>query len=164
MNAIMEDVEEPTSVKSKLPKEINDHLNIVFNLSKDMGVDIEYIKRYYCCMLYAFDYHSEAEKVSTTIKERELIASQLLVVVGNKVNEILAKNFDASLVAILSTNLSSWLKSLGSAEYRIYNIPSKQPLLELMGNILSKLPDTFSEYKLAVELFDFIDNPRFQVK
>jgi hypothetical protein len=99
-----------------------------------------------------------------TIKERELIASQLLVVVGNKINEILSKNFDANLVSILSTNLSSWLKALGSSEYRIYNVPSKQPLMELMGSILSKLPDSFSEYKLAAELFDFIENPEFQVK
>jgi hypothetical protein len=65
MNSILECVEEPTSIKSKLPKEITDHLNIVFNLSKDMGVDLEFIKRYYCCILYAMDYHSEAEKVSS---------------------------------------------------------------------------------------------------
>ena len=51
-------------------------------------------------------------KVLHTIKERELMASQLLVVVGNKINNILEANFDANLVAILSTNLSSWLKSL----------------------------------------------------
>ena len=40
------------------------------------------------------------------------MASQLLVIVGNKINNILEANFDANLVAILSTNLSSWLKSL----------------------------------------------------
>jgi hypothetical protein len=40
------------------------------------------------------------------------MASQLLVVVGNKINNILEASFDANLVAILSTNLSSWLKSL----------------------------------------------------
>jgi hypothetical protein len=134
MNAIIENVDVPTSVKAKLGKEVSDNLNIVFNLSKDMGVDVEYIKRYYCCMLYALDYHSEAEKVRNlkkinfvlininaqiiilkvlhTIKERELMASQLLVVVGNKINNILEASFDANLVAILSTNLSSWLKSL----------------------------------------------------
>lgn len=64
MNAIMDDVENPTSIKSKLSKDVVDNLNIVFNLAKDMGVDFEYIKRYYCCMLYALDYHSEAEKVT----------------------------------------------------------------------------------------------------
>ena len=67
MNAIMENVDVPSNVKSKLPKEVSDNLNIVFNLSKDMGVDIEYMKRYYCCMLYALDYHSEAEKVKTSL-------------------------------------------------------------------------------------------------
>ena len=117
------------------------------------------------------------------------MASQLLVVVGNKINKILEANFDASLVAILSTNLSSWLKSLviilhfwimvflslnfrsillllfkGPSEYRIHTIASKQAILELMGSLLSKLPDTFSEYKLCVELFDFIENSQFQIK
>jgi hypothetical protein len=129
------------------------------------------------------------KQVLHTIKERELMASQLLVVVGNKINKILESNFDANLVAILSTNLSSWLKSLviilcfgitllilqfsisillilfkGSSEYRIYTIASKQAILELMGSLLSKLPDTFSEYKLCVELFDFIENSQFQIK
>jgi hypothetical protein len=32
-----------------------------------------------------------------------------------------------------------------------------------MGSVLSKLPDKFSEYKLAVELFDFIENSQFQI-
>ena len=40
------------------------------------------------------------------------MASQLLVVVGQKVNEIINLTFDANLHAILSTNLASWLKSL----------------------------------------------------
>ena len=47
-----------------------------------------------------------------TIKERELMASQLLSIIGNKINVILESHFDANLVAILSTNLNSWLKSL----------------------------------------------------
>ncbi len=59
----MENVQSSTSVKSRLENDINDNLNIVFNLSKDMGVDFEYIKRYFCCLLYGLDYHYEAEKV-----------------------------------------------------------------------------------------------------
>ena len=47
MNSIMEKVNAPLNIKSKLDKEVTDNLNIVFNLSKDMGVDVEYIKRYY---------------------------------------------------------------------------------------------------------------------
>lgn len=112
LNAIMKDVDRPANVRSKLADEVNENLNIVFNLSKDMGVDEEYIKRYYCCLLYALDYHYEAEKILHVIKESELIASQLLVVVGLKVNEILKASFDTNLIAILSTNLNSWLKSL----------------------------------------------------
>jgi hypothetical protein len=117
MNAIMENVENPTNVKSRLPSEITDNLNIVFNLSKDMGIDFEYIKRYYCCLLYALDYHYEAEKVLHTIKETELIASQLLLIVGSKLNDIFKARFDAHLLAMLSTNLNSWLKSI------VFNLP-----------------------------------------
>lgn len=63
MNSIMENVENPVTIKSKLAKEVNDNLETVFTLSKEMGVDSEYIRRNYCCILYALDYHSEAEKV-----------------------------------------------------------------------------------------------------
>lgn len=117
MNAIMKDVEFPTSVKSKLSDDINENLSIVFNLSKELGVDEEYMRRYYCCLLYALDYHYEAEKILHVIKERELIASQLLVVAGLKLNNILESNFDTNLIAILSTNLNSWLKSLVNEEH-----------------------------------------------
>ena len=51
-------------------------------------------------------------KILHTIKQIEIVACQLLVVVGCKINEILNSNFDANLVSILSTNLSSWLKAL----------------------------------------------------
>lgn len=63
MNSIMENVENPANIKSKLTKDINDIIETVFTLSKEMGVDLEYIKRNYCCVLYALDYHSEAERV-----------------------------------------------------------------------------------------------------
>lgn len=110
----MQNLEHPTGVKSKIADDINDNLKIVFNLSEDMGVDKEYIKRYYCCMLFAMDYQHEAEKIFHAIKETELLASQLLVVAGIKVNEALSNNFDAGLIALMSTNLNSWLKSLVS--------------------------------------------------
>ncbi len=60
-----------------------------------MGVVDEYLKSYYCCMLYALDYHSEAEKMLNSFKNTEMIASNL------------------------STNLKSWLKTLGHSKYRI---------------------------------------------
>lgn len=63
LNSIMENVQNPISIKSKLADDVKENLAIVFNLSKDLGVDLEYLKRYYCCLLYALDYHSEAEKV-----------------------------------------------------------------------------------------------------
>ena len=71
------------------------------------------------------------------------MASQLLVVVGHKVNEIINSNFDANLHAILSTNLASWLKSLGPPDYRIYTIKCKTSLLELMVNNKSILSIIF---------------------
>jgi hypothetical protein len=40
---------------------------------------------------------------------------------------------------------------------------TKKPLLELIGIISSKLPDTLPEYKIAVELYDFIENPEFKL-
>ena len=47
-----------------------------------------------------------------TIKDKELIASRLLSVVGFKVNLLLNDNFNANTLSMLSTNLSSWLKSM----------------------------------------------------
>lgn len=59
----MKEVKNPTNIRAKLPEGINESLTTVFNLSKEMEVDSEFIKLYYCCLLYALDYHYEAEKV-----------------------------------------------------------------------------------------------------
>lgn len=49
--------------KAKISKEIPDLFSMALNLSKDMGIDSEYVKRHYCCILFAIGYYSEAEKV-----------------------------------------------------------------------------------------------------
>jgi hypothetical protein len=36
---------------------------MALNLSKEMGIDNEFVKRHYCCILYAIGYYNEAEKV-----------------------------------------------------------------------------------------------------
>lgn len=162
INSVLENATYPKNTKSKLPKEYDKNLETIFSLSKDMGVDSEFIKGYYCCMLYAIDYHNEAEMILRTIKDTEVVASQLLVVVGWKINEILKAKIDVNLVSILSTNLSTWLKSIGNPDYKIYTLPSKQPILELIDNLISRLADSSTEYKIAVELFDFIENTAFQ--
>ncbi|RNA40948.1 rab3 GTPase-activating non-catalytic subunit-like, partial [Brachionus plicatilis] len=163
LNSIMKQVKNPTNIRLKLPEDVNESLTTVFNLSKDMEVDSEFIKRYYCCLLYALDYHFEAEKILHGIKEVELFASQLLIVVGHKVNDILENNTNPNLIAILSTNLKSWLKSLGPPDYRIHTISSKQAFLELIGIVLHRLPESFSEYKIATEFLDFLENPLFKL-
>lgn len=48
----------------------------------------------------------------------------------------------------------------GPPEYKIFTIKSKSSLLDLMGSVLNSMPETFSEHKLAAELFEFIDQSR----
>lgn len=61
---------------------------------------------------------------------------------------------------VFKKNLTNFKGS--TSEYRIYTLSSKQPMLELIGNIMMKLPDSLTEHSVAVELFDFIENPEFQ--
>jgi hypothetical protein len=44
-----------------------------------MNIDVEYVKRYYCCILYAIEYYTESEKILKTIKRRLFISSELFV-------------------------------------------------------------------------------------
>jgi hypothetical protein len=40
------------------------------------------------------------------------MASELLIVIGNKVNLVLGENYNASTLAVLPTNVSTWLKTI----------------------------------------------------
>jgi hypothetical protein len=52
----------------------------------------------------------------------------------------------------------------GVTEYKLHTITeTKKPILDLIGIIISKLSDNSSEFKIAIELYDFIENPEFQL-
>ena len=102
--------------KEKLEKDIQDLFTIVLNLSKEMGIDNEFIKGHYCCILFSKNYYYEALKIMHTIKDKQLVALKLLTVIGHKINLILNDNFNANTLSMLSTNLSSWLKSIASLQ------------------------------------------------
>jgi hypothetical protein len=124
-----------------------------------MNIDVEYVKRYYCCILYAIEYYTESEKILKTIKERNLIASELLVVIGHKVNQMLTNNFNVNTYAIMPTNVSSWLKSIDKLEYNIIQAKSKENLIELLGNLIKDFNEDNNnddDFKLAIELLDFL--------
>ena len=54
------------------------------------------------------------------------------------------------------------MNTKGAPEYKDYTLPSKQPILELLDNIIMKISPSFSENKIATELFDFIENPQLE--
>jgi hypothetical protein len=114
INSIVEQINVTENEKEKLDKEIQDLFTIVLNLSKDMGIDNEFIKGHYACILFSINYYDEAQKIMHTIKDKQLIALKLLNVIGHKINLILNDNYNANTLSMLSTNLSSWLKSIVS--------------------------------------------------
>lgn len=159
INSLTESIQPAEDVASKLPQDIHENFDTILNLCKDMNLDIEYVKRYYCSILYGIEYYTEGEKILLTIKERNQIANELLIVIGHKVNYMLKDNFNVNTYAILPTNVSSWLKSIEKPDYKITEAKSKQNLIELLGNLIKDF-DEENDYdlKLASELLDFLNS------
>ena len=63
INSIVEQISGTDNEKERLEKETQDLFSIALNLSKEMGIDNEFVKRHYCSILYAIGYYNEAEKV-----------------------------------------------------------------------------------------------------
>ncbi|KAJ4428920.1 hypothetical protein ANN_25916 [Periplaneta americana] len=156
-----------------------------YNLASVWQVSSDSLRRYQICELYSngFDRLAEEVSVSTSrvvcplilrklllidydyfefqvmpaVQDPSLVASQLLLIVGQRLRQIVINSPDMrSKMSHLSPSLSTWLDSLNEENLKSNGSPDLTDLAQLLALTLQHLPEDHQEYHLALQMVETV--------
>ncbi|KAK3092344.1 hypothetical protein FSP39_001596 [Pinctada imbricata] len=134
--------------------------NVVLDIAKDFGLDIDIFKRHHVWELYSSGHDKAAEEILITVNDHEAVGSQLLHIAGKRINHYLLisnKMEGVDLLTNISPSLSLWIRSQDPSNLRKPE-STTQSLAMLLQHVLSNLPEGYTEYNTALELVDLVQS------
>ncbi|XP_055879124.1 rab3 GTPase-activating protein non-catalytic subunit-like isoform X1 [Biomphalaria glabrata] len=129
---------------------------VALNLTRDFGLDVDFMKRYHVCELYSYGHDKFAEEVMTSVTEHEELGLQLLTVAGQRVAyEIFKRDIDANFqhLAGMSVTLTRWLSTLDPTTLH-YPLSPLSWTVTLLEQAASRLSESSKDHELALELLE----------
>ncbi|XP_047119989.1 rab3 GTPase-activating protein non-catalytic subunit [Schistocerca piceifrons] len=128
-----------------------------YYLASVWGVYSDDLRRHQVCELYASGYDRLAEEILPAVNDVEKLASQLLLIVGQRLRKLLtsSENFCDRLSRI-SPSLSIWLDSLNGLSLRSVAMCSVRDTSQLLAQAVQHMSDDHPEYQLALHMVDAI--------
>uniref|UniRef100_T1IPV9 Rab3-GAP regulatory subunit N-terminal domain-containing protein n=1 Tax=Strigamia maritima TaxID=126957 RepID=T1IPV9_STRMM len=164
VQSIPEPIPDPhQSENSSIPAITVDHSGMSFwvgrviELAKMWEMDLDFLRRHHVCELYNSGLDSLAEEMLPSVSDRIVLGSQLILLAGQRLGCALKEKYTTvEVLARLSPNLTSWIKSLDQSTLRCLNPPLTMTAA-LIGNIINHLPDGDSQYQMAFALIDAVN-------
>ncbi|KAG8193907.1 hypothetical protein JTE90_011463 [Oedothorax gibbosus] len=124
----------------------------ILDVARGWDLNLDEIRRHYVCELYSGGQDLLAQEVKTSVSDQSLLASQLLLLVGQRSHKVIFDSPDpASRLGCMTPDVSSFLRKLGDMTLRCNNVPLPTTLV-LIDQIIVYLPEDSRELKLAVAL------------
>ncbi|XP_065332946.1 rab3 GTPase-activating protein non-catalytic subunit [Cloeon dipterum] len=122
-------------------------------LASSWGISTDILRRHQVCEFYTNGFDRLAEEVIMSIKDKTLLASQLLMIVGQRLQIAVTHSDDlAERISILSPALTNWLENVKAGG--AYCASSLADTTELVGLVAQLLPEDHSERRLALMVHD----------
>ncbi|PSN52085.1 Rab3 GTPase-activating protein non-catalytic subunit [Blattella germanica] len=103
------------------------------------------------------DDDSQDDKIMPAVQDPVLIASQLLLIVGQRLRQIVTNSQNMrGKMSQLSPSLSTWLDSLNEDVLKSNEKPLLEDLAQLLALIMQHLPEDHQEYHLALHMVDAV--------
>ncbi|XP_067009858.2 rab3 GTPase-activating protein non-catalytic subunit isoform X1 [Anabrus simplex] len=120
------------------------------------GVSSDILRRQQVCELYSNGFDRLAEEVIPAVSDPTALASQLLVIVGQRIRQavLTSPNF-RERVSRLSPSLYTWLNSLNEGAPPCI-LWSAGDTAQLLGQVVQSLPEEYAEYQLALHMLDAV--------
>ncbi|KFM80971.1 Rab3 GTPase-activating protein non-catalytic subunit, partial [Stegodyphus mimosarum] len=132
--------------------------NCILDLARGWELDLDEIRRHYICELYSGGQDLLAQEVKSAVTNNELLASQLLLLAGQRIHNIVFNCAEpATRLGCLTPDVSTFLKKLEDVTLRCNNV-SPHLTATLIDQILVYLPDGNREQKLAMSLKDALED------
>lgn len=133
-------------------------LSRLFDLARSWGEDPDLVRRHCVCELYSGGHDVLGEEMSYPVKDTVQLASQLLVVAGQRIRHFMFPSGAdiPSRIAELTPSVSNWLLNLDTTSLRACT-PSPAQILTLLAKVIRWLPEDSFEQRLAFTLQETVE-------
>ncbi|XP_067844977.1 rab3 GTPase-activating protein non-catalytic subunit isoform X2 [Heptranchias perlo] len=133
--------------------------SVAVELSQNLQVNEDVIRRHYVCELYSHGIDQIGEEVLLQVHDQEVLASQLLVLTGQRLAYALLHTQTKEgmeLLARLPPMLCTWLKAMDPQDLQNTDVPIVATA-RLVSKVIELLPENHGQYSLVLHLLEAVE-------
>ncbi|KAM9156038.1 rab3 GTPase-activating protein non-catalytic subunit isoform 3-T3 [Pangshura tecta] len=148
------------SEEAPLPaKKDKDWPALALDLAQHLQLSEDVIRRHYVCELYNYGMDHLGEEAILQVHDKEVLASQLLVLTGQRLAFALLHTQTKEgmeLLARLPPTLCTWLKAMDPHDLQNVDVPIATTA-KLVNKVIEYLPENHGQYSLALNLIEAVE-------
>uniref|UniRef100_A0A452S4C8 RAB3 GTPase activating non-catalytic protein subunit 2 n=1 Tax=Ursus americanus TaxID=9643 RepID=A0A452S4C8_URSAM len=132
---------------------------LAVDLAHHLQVSEDVIRRHYVGELYNYGVDHLGEEAILQVHDREVLASQLLVLTGQRLAHALLHTQTREgmeLLARLPPTLCTWLKAMNPQDLQNTEVPIATTA-KLVNKVIELLPENHGQYSLALHLIEAVE-------
>ncbi|KAJ7341059.1 hypothetical protein JRQ81_004749 [Phrynocephalus forsythii] len=132
---------------------------LVLDLAQHLQVNEDVIQRHYVCELYNYGLDQLGEEAILQVHDKEVLASQLLVLTGQRLAYALLHTQTKEgmeLLARLPPTLCTWLKAMDPQDLKNVDVPITTTA-KLVDKVIEHLPENHGQYSVALNLIEAVE-------
>ncbi|XP_013911507.1 PREDICTED: rab3 GTPase-activating protein non-catalytic subunit, partial [Thamnophis sirtalis] len=132
---------------------------LALDLAHHLQISEDIIRRYYVCELYNYGLDHLGEEAVLQVEDKEVLASQLLVLAGQRLAYALLHTQTKEgmeLLARLPTTLCTWLKAMDPQDLKNVEVPITTTA-KLVNKVIEHLPENHGQYSIALHLIEAVE-------
>ncbi|XP_048353922.1 rab3 GTPase-activating protein non-catalytic subunit isoform X3 [Sphaerodactylus townsendi] len=132
---------------------------LTVDLAQRLQVNEDAIRRHYVCELYNYGLDHLGEEAILQVHDKEVLASQLLVLTGQRLAYALLHTQTKEgmeLLARLPPTLCTWLKAMDPQDLQNVEVPIATTA-KLVDKVIEHLPENHGQYSVALNLIEAVE-------
>ncbi|XP_039386716.1 rab3 GTPase-activating protein non-catalytic subunit isoform X3 [Mauremys reevesii] len=132
---------------------------LALDLAQHLQLSEDVIRRHYVCELYNYGMDHLGEEAILQVHDKEVLASQLLVLTGQRLAYALLHTQTKEgmeLLARLPPTLCTWLKAMDPHDLQNVEVPIATTA-KLVNKVIEYLPENHGQYSLALNLIEAVE-------
>uniref|UniRef100_A0A8B9SNB6 RAB3 GTPase activating non-catalytic protein subunit 2 n=1 Tax=Anas platyrhynchos TaxID=8839 RepID=A0A8B9SNB6_ANAPL len=132
---------------------------LAVDLAQYLQICEDVVRRHYVCELYSYGMDHLGEEAFLQVTDKEVLASQLLILAGQRLAFSLLHvqtKESVELLARLPPTLCTWLKAMDPQELQNVEVPIATTA-KLINRVIENLPENHGQYSLALNLIEAVE-------
>ncbi|XP_066474968.1 rab3 GTPase-activating protein non-catalytic subunit isoform X2 [Tiliqua scincoides] len=132
---------------------------LAIDLAQHLQVNEDAVRRHYVCELYNYGLDQLGEEAILQVHDKEVLASQLLVLTGQRLAYALLHTQTKEgmeLLARLPPTLCTWLKAMDPQDLQNVDVPVTTTA-KLVDKVIEHLPENHGQYSVALNLIEAVE-------